>query len=249
MDYVELEEAKERGGLRLVLTPGLPGPWGEAAKSLFHVKKLDYLPVRQPGEDEAEGRRLLFEWTHQTSAPAAMYEDERPRTGWAEILLLAERLAPEPALVPADPGQRALLFGLCREICGEQGLGWSRRLSLLPPQELVAGRMAWKYGVADGVDRQRADARVREIFALLLSQLEAQRAAGSDYLLGDSLSALDIYWAHFSGIFLPLSPDRCPAPEPIRQVYTAPEELRPDPRLIAQRDLVFERHLKLPQDF
>ena len=49
----------------------------------------------------------------------------------AEILLLAERLAPTPSLLPADPAVRALAFGLAHEICGEAGLGWSRRLQMV----------------------------------------------------------------------------------------------------------------------
>ena len=95
MDYVEIEDARKLSGLRLVLTPGVPGPWGESAKSLFHVKGIDFVPVRQPGEDE--DRTGLIEWTSQTSAPAAMYEDERPRSSWESILFLAERLSPAPS--------------------------------------------------------------------------------------------------------------------------------------------------------
>jgi hypothetical protein len=56
-----------------------------------------------------------------------MYNNERPRAGWAEILLLSERLAPNPSLLPKDAVDRALVFGLAHEICGEQGLAWSRR--------------------------------------------------------------------------------------------------------------------------
>ncbi len=48
MDYIEVEEAEERRGLRLVLTPGVTSPWSEAAKTVVLVKKLLYQPVRQP---------------------------------------------------------------------------------------------------------------------------------------------------------------------------------------------------------
>ena len=57
--------------------------------------------------------------------------DEPPRTVWTEIIFFAERLVSEPALIPADPADRAAMFGLCHEICGEDGLGWSRRLMML----------------------------------------------------------------------------------------------------------------------
>ncbi len=127
-DYIEIDEACTRPGLRLVLTAGVPGPFGEAAKAIFHVKKIAYLKVRQtPGEsDEALGA-----WTAQTSAPVAVYEDERPRSGWADILYLAQRVAAEPRLIPEAPDERALMFGLSNEICGEGGFGWQRRLTLL----------------------------------------------------------------------------------------------------------------------
>src|SRR5258708_14238712 len=83
-----------------------------------------------------------------------MYNDERPRTGWAEILLLAERLAPNPSLLPKAAADRALVFGLAHEICGEQGLAWSRRLQLIHAglnnqgrfPERVSKYLAKKYG-------------------------------------------------------------------------------------------------------
>jgi len=45
------------------------------------------------------------------------------RTGWLEILNLAERLAPLPGLLPPDPAQRALVVGRSNELLGEWGLG------------------------------------------------------------------------------------------------------------------------------
>ena len=37
-EYTEIEDARGLGGMRLVLTAGVPGPFGEAAKAVFHVK-------------------------------------------------------------------------------------------------------------------------------------------------------------------------------------------------------------------
>lgn len=248
MDYIEINEAQQRKDLRLILTPGVPGPWGESAKSLFHVKKLDFVPVRQPPENE--DRAALIEWTHQTSAPVAIYADERPRSGWAEILFLAERLAPAPALVPADAHERALMFGLCHEICGEHGLGWTRRLQLVPPKaDAEPLTMAWKYGIGEQQAAAGATARIQEINALFAAQLASARAAGREYLVGDQLSAVDIYWACFSNMLVPLPPERSPMADWFRPIYTAPEEVCPDAELIEFRDRIFERHLVLPQDF
>jgi glutathione S-transferase len=248
MDYIEIDEAMGRPGLRLVLTPHVPGPFGEAAKAILHVKKIPYVPVRQPGEQE--DRRALLRWTRQTSAPVAMYEDERPRSGWAEILFLAERLEPSPRLVPVDPFDRALMLGLSHEICGEHGLGWTRRLQMLPRG--VKGEpdtMIWKYGLEDEAAIDNASTRANEILALLAGQLERQRAAGSRFFIGDALTALDLYWACFSNIVAPMPPERSPMPDFIRGIYTAAGVKAPAPPLLEHRDFVFDEYLELPQDF
>ena len=52
MDYLTIEQARERDGLRLVLTSGAPGPWSEAARALFRHHKVSFLPVRQRGEQD-----------------------------------------------------------------------------------------------------------------------------------------------------------------------------------------------------
>jgi len=107
-DYLEVEAARHMPGLRLVLTAGVPGPWGEAAKGLFRVKRIPFVQVRQVGGGE---NQALAEWTGQTSAPVAAWNDERPRTTSTDILFLAEGLAREPAFAPlarrrACPGAR-----------------------------------------------------------------------------------------------------------------------------------------------
>ena len=124
MEFVDVETAKNSPGLRGAFVGGAPSPWGEAAKDFFHIKKIPYVRTRylSGGDNTA-----LVEWTGVDSGPAIMYENEAPRSGWAEVLLLAERLAPEPRLIPEDPAQRALLFGLAHELCGEMGFGWSMR--------------------------------------------------------------------------------------------------------------------------
>ena len=96
-NYVEVEQALEMNGLRVVLSPGVPGPWSEAAKGILYVKKLPYTKIRQ----EIGGENLpLRRWSAQTTAPVFVYENERPRSLWIDQLYLAERLAPDPALIP-----------------------------------------------------------------------------------------------------------------------------------------------------
>ena len=251
MEYVEVEDAIGLPGLRLVLTAGVPGPWGEAAKCVFEVKGIEYVPVRQVA---AAPNEALLRWTGRNNAPIAMYEDERPRSGWAEILFLAERLAPNPGLVPSDPRERALMLGLCHEVCGEQGLGWARRLTMTgigDPSE--RGTLAWKYGGGETASVEGAVARVNQLLELLAGQLRAQREAGRRYFVGESLTALDVYWANFSNMVAPLPPEQSPMPEVMRKIFydysTTPGASAPDPALIEHRDFVFERHLKLPQDY
>ena len=124
--YLSTEQAIARPGLRMVVVGNVPSPWGEAAKGILHMKGIDWAAVRLVYDDDAQRQ-----WAGGRSGPIAIYDNEPPRAGWAEILLLAERLKPEPSLVPADAAERAIMFGLAHEICGQEGLGWTRRLQLI----------------------------------------------------------------------------------------------------------------------
>ena len=246
MDYIDIDDAIGRDGLRLVLTAGVPGPWSESAKGILKVKKIPYLPVRQNAGQHDE---TLLAWTRQTSAPVAMYADERARSGWAEILFLAERLEPQPALLPADPRERALALGLAHEICGEHGFGWTRRLDLMKNAPLDENTMPWKYGCEDRASVDAAEARATDILALLADQLRRQREAGRRFLVGESLSAVDIYWACFSNLVVPLPHEQSPMPDMIRAAYGSWKDAPVDASLIEHRVEVFEEYLGLPQDF
>src|SRR5215467_255993 len=186
--YVSVDDAIARSGLRMVVVGGVPSPWGEAAKGLLHIKRIDWAAVRLVYDSDA-----LKDWAGQRSGPVAIYDDERPRAGWAEILLLAERLAPSPPLLPADAAERALVFGLAHEICGEAGLGWSRRLQLVHAglqhaggfSERVARYVGKKYGYSPELGAA-AGARVAQLLRMLAARLHAQRAAGSRHYVGDA---------------------------------------------------------------
>jgi hypothetical protein len=105
LKYATIQEAKTMSGLRLILGAStVPGPWREACKGMFYVKGVPYTPVASAGQDGSQ--RELVEWTAQTSAPVAIWNDERPRSTWIEQLYLAERLQPEPALIPANADDR-----------------------------------------------------------------------------------------------------------------------------------------------
>lgn len=257
MEYVEIEDARERRGLRLVLTAGGPGPWSEAAKGIFHVKHLAFTPVRQAAGERNEA---LQAWTGQSSAPVAVWEDEPPCTTSRAILWLAERLAPEPPLVPSDAEERALCLGICDEIHGENGLGWSRRLMMFEPILRASTDdastsplrfMAWKYGYSDEA-AARAERRIVEILGFLSMRLSAQRRVGRRALVGERLSAADVYWATFAAMLAPLPAELCPMPDGLRALYTVstgPIAEALDPALLEHRDFVYREHLSLPLDF
>jgi glutathione S-transferase len=256
-EWIDVEKGRDLPGLRLVLTAVLPGPWGEAAKGVFRAKGIPFARVRQ---EAGAPNDALFAWTGHRNAPIAIYASEPPRTGWSEILFLAERLgAQRPSLIPSDPAQRAWMFGLSHELMGEDGFGWSRRLMLfrnafgngdeLPaPMRAVLGRMLEQYRYS----RAAADAavpRVVSLLRLLSEQLRKQRDKGHEYLMGPQLTALDIYWAAMAALVAPLPHELCPMPPALRPSYTVTEGPlfdALDPELLAHRDRVYERHLELP---
>jgi glutathione S-transferase len=246
---VGIEAARTLPGLRLVVLQGLPSPWSQAAKAILRVKGIPYTLVHRTKEDPPGA---LEAWTGQASFPAAMHEDERPRSGWAEILLLAERLAPTPALVPSDPAQRAFFFGVAHEICGEMGLGWCRRLEMVAeglartPPDPISAWLGKKYGYHPET-AARAPGRVRDVLHLLGELLEE---SGGAYLLGEDLTALDLYWATFCNLISPLPPEQLPMPERMRPMFTATapdvHELLARTGLLAHRDRIYGEHLELP---
>lgn len=256
VDYIDIEKAKTLSGLRIVLPPGRPNPWGEALKGMCYVKKIPYTRVRKAqGHDAA-----LQAWTSQSSAPVAIWNDERPRSTWIEQLYLVERIAPEPLLIPTNIEERTLMFGYINELCGENGLGWSRRIMLLdstltnPQSDETARTFATYMGGKYGYDRaaaERAPTRVAEILRLLATRLAQQQAAGKKFFISDRLSALDIYWSTFAVLIQPLPPELCPIPEPLRVSFTNTNPVvaaAVTPALMAHRDFIYREYLELPMN-
>lgn len=250
--YVTVEEAIKRRGLRMTVVGDIPSAWSEAAKGILHIKGIEWAAVRLAPDDAA-----LKEWTRgHSSAPVAVYDDERPRTGWAEILLLAERLVPEPSLLPHDPAERALVFGLAHEICGEQGLAWSRRLQLVHAGLQNAGGftpgvsryLAKKYGHSPEAGAAAA-ARTADLLRMLAARLKAQRHAGSPYYVGNSLTAVDVYGAAALALLRPLPPEQCKMNDLTRvalETRDAVTEAALDPILFEHRDMMYAKYLELP---
>jgi len=250
-DWVGLREASQRPGLRLVLLRGFPSPWSQAARAIFEIKRVPFLKVHRADDDPPE---LLAHWTQQHGFPVAMYQRERPRAGWAEILFLAERLGPLPPLVPSDFAERISMFGFAHAILGEMGLAWCRRLiGLAPhlesrPDDPEVATYRYRYG-SEGIDAMAAANRVTAILRGLVAQLRRQEADGSAFLVGSRLSAADIQLAATVNLFAPLSDDALPLPEPVREnILRESEPVRHalDPILLRHQQSIYRRFLRLP---
>lgn len=248
-EYVTVEQAIGLPGLRVAFTRGVPGPWGEAVKAFLAIKRIPFNPVAQDGGQPNEALRR---WTGQNSAPVAVLDDERPRAHWSELLMLAERLQPEPRLVPAKEDERALMFGVAHALCGEDGFGWSARLLTFEAITQTTGGVPldqMKRKFTSGAPLDHAARRCIAVMDMLASRLEAQAAVGSDYLVGDALSAADFYWTVFSNMVAPMDQAACPMPDHYRVWTSATGKMVgaavPD-ILIAHRERMLRTHFHLP---
>lgn len=253
MDYKTPKEAQDLPGLRLALTTGLPAPWSMTARFMFDVKKIPYIPVEQLGGQPNEE---LIAWTGHRNAPVAMYNDEPARTNWADIIDLAERLEPEPRLVPDNAEDRVRMFGLANELAGAAGLTYNARhamtANLLAAGEglkEIAERFAKSYGYSEAA-AAGATARMKQNLAILTSQLEDQKVKGSRYFIGDGLTALDLIWASFSNTLRPLPEDKNPMPAHMRAMYEGMGDKVDVPQiLLDQRDYIYDTYIELPLTF
>ncbi len=254
MDYLTVAEGIEATGLRLVLTAGVPGPWGESLKAILRYKGLAFTPVQQEGGGE---NAELQAWTGQSSAPVIVLDQLPPVSHWLDQLMFTERLAPEPALVPERMAERVQALGLAALIAGPDGFGWTRRLHMLTPMMVLpeppemAVRMAEKYGWSEAA-QAASNVRLRAISDELNAQLVRQAEQGSPYFVGTAPTAPDFYWAAFSNLIKPLPQEVNPMPDFLRATYSATESevlTCLTTELERHRDMMFERHIALPLDY
>src|ERR1700685_795815 len=211
--WLTLQQALAAPGLRVApVRAGLPSPWSEFARSCFHVKRVPYSLVDARDAD----RRLTSIRTlqGQESLPVVFWNDERPRSSWLDQLLLAERISPQPRLLPDDPLERAKVVGLIAELCSEAGFGWHRRVMMIgrlltepnfgERERGIGHYLSKKYRHStDSVDRSTK--RCEEI----VSTFAGLRTTGHEYLSGSNLTALDLAWAAFAALIQPLPEDLC----------------------------------------
>ena len=254
--WMSLFDGLNRPGLRLVLVrSGVPSPWSEFCRAIFHVKQLEYQQL--DGRDPVAGLKLLRETTAQESMPAAFWNDERPRTNWLELLHLAETLREEPRLLPEKCEERVRTLGLCAELCSEGGFGWHRRVLLIhnlltnpdchERERRIGHYLAGKYGYqASRV--HHSTQRCEDIVATFARLHDAQEGPAR-YLEGNSLSAIDLAWAAFAALIRPLPQEHCPMSDTWRGLYcwepvnTSAQTVS---ALLRRRDRIYAEHLLLP---
>lgn len=209
-EFISLDEAAAmKTGTRVTFVPGMPAVYSEALKNICFVKGVPLIRVLHPhmGIDKATGedrQARLYELTSQTGLPTMFHNEERPRNVWSEQLALAERIGAtgSPSLIPDDFELRAEVFGLCAVVMGEDGMVWNMRILIDTP----LGR---KYGYSEAACTAAPD-KVAAVVSLIDRRLEAQEQRGSRYLVGETLTAADVYWATMSITVLPPPPEIMP---------------------------------------
>ena len=114
----------------------------------------------------------------------------------------------------------------------------------MPPAVFAQMRMV--YGISPEATAG-ATARAAAILRMMADRLRAQSRRDSPYLVGDGLTAADIYWACFSAMLSPPANDVVAMEGWVRDAYRqiGPElEDALDPCLMEHRDMVFSRHLR-----
>jgi glutathione S-transferase len=251
MDYVSIKAAQEGTALALVVNAGVPGPWSESAKALFRHHRVPFLAVPQI---PAAANDALVAWTGHRNAPIAVYPGEAPITRALELLQLAERLGSGPSLLPQARSARIQVTGWIQEIAGEEGFGWCARHLIfdtwalqMTPEIRAANPMFSAYGY----DKSRQESMLESAQLFLSDLAEALITSTTGYLIGDQLTAADIYWAYFSNLLAPLPDEVNPMQASSRGAYEIPGQLLAgyDPVLLAHRNFIFKMHLQQPLDF
>jgi glutathione S-transferase len=250
VEMVDLDAALPARGLRVIYAENIPSPWSQAALGLFDIKGFDYrlVPYRK-------FREAIRERTGAQNAPVVLHDDEPPRTGWADILALAQRLGGRVSLVPDEQEQEVRMFGLCHALMSEGGLGWSVRLLLTHASLTTDGREGWPLQVATylapkyGYAPERAEAARARAVAVLDLLTRTLDGHGGTYMLGHALTALDVYAAVTLGVMVPLPQEVCPMPAVLRHaVGTLDPQVRAavSPSLLRHREMMYARHLRTP---
>ena len=117
-EYVSVEDAIPRHGVRMVVVGDVPSSWGEAAKGILYVKGIEWVAVRLVYDSEP-----LREWAGQRNGPVLVYENERPRSGWAEFCSSRSALRPALRCFPQTRPTAPWFSGSRTKSAASRGLG------------------------------------------------------------------------------------------------------------------------------
>ena len=244
--FISLDEAAQMTeGTRITFIPGVQALYAEALKNICFVKDIPIIRALHPmmGVDKETGedrQARLYELTKQTGLPTMFHNDERPRNVWTEQLALAENIGGlnSPALIPENYAHRVEMFGLCAVVLAEDGLLWNMRI-------LSDGPLGRKYGYSDEASAA-APAKIAEVITLIDTRLKQQGERGSKYLVGDSLSAADIYWATMAMSVMATPPEIMPVTKQnqgMLKFFAANSELPGIANVLSQRVKDHQRYI------
>ena len=115
----------------------------------------------------------------------------------------------------------------------------------------AASYLGGKYGYSPAT-AEAVPQRVTPILRTLSGRLAEQQAQGRQYLIGNTLSALDIYWSTFAVLVAPLPLDLFPMDAAFRASFVNTDPVVAEalsPQLLEHRDRIYRDHLRLPMDF
>jgi len=194
--WIKLDEVENVGGMRMSWIPEIGPIWCAwlAVKQILHIKNIPVVLVHHQDNDK------LYQITAQRSFPVLWWEDERPRSAWLEQVTLADRVGAGPKLIPEDAAGRIEMFGVLNELLGNEDgfcthkrqMAFTKWGETMEPAQQFTNEFVKKYQF---VDPARAPRRVVEVLNLLDGMLIRQAENGSKYLIGRSLTVLDIYAA------------------------------------------------------
>lgn len=218
-----------------------PSPWSERLRWVLDLKGVTYARRNyQPIADEAAHVRA----TGVATAPVLVADGETIGDSDAAVEWLEAR-HPSPALMPADPSQRAQVRAF--ETTATEALGPFARHAMVGRMKAMdlqplADHFATKYGWSP-----ETEARTTRLLTTLLADL-ARAVETKPYLVGDALTRADVTVASLLIPALGHPPDELYRVEPgIRMMFGTP--LANDPAvapLARWRDALYRRHRGRP---
>ena len=130
------------------------------------------------------------------------------------------------------------MYGLCAITLAEDGLVWNMRI-------LNDGALSRKYGYSEHASAA-APEKIVEIISVIDACLDQQAQRGSQYLVGDAVSAADIYWATMSMCITATPPEVMPVTQQNQGMikFFASNSKRPEiAKVLSPRILDHQRYI------